>query len=92
MGVKLCRIMNSVYLLLLLAASFTGSSGDPGGSEPRAPSHPGHGHQQSDHHHGASEQHRTDKSLSAHPAHEAIQYKSWFNYPIITVITELQCT
>ena len=62
--------MNGVYFLLLLIP-FAAGSGDPGGSEPKAPLHTGHSHP-----HGVTEQHREDKSLSTLPVHEAIQYKS----------------
>lgn len=61
--------MNSLYFYLLLVISFTHSLGDPGGSSPHAPLHPGHAHPSSDHH-GVTEQHREDKSLSTLPAHE----------------------
>lgn len=61
--------MNSLYFYLLLVISFTPSLGDPGGSSPHAPLHPGHAHPSSDHH-GVTEQHREDKSLSTLPAHE----------------------
>lgn len=61
--------MNSLYIYLLLVISSTPSIGDPGGSEPHTPLHPGHAHPSSDHH-GVTEKHREDKSLSTLPAHE----------------------
>ena len=63
-----------VYLVFLLSTTFTVSRGDEGAHEPGAPLH-GHHHAG---HHGASEQHREDKSLPTLPAHEAIPYKSAF--------------
>jgi len=62
--VKSSLIMDGVYFLLLLIP-FAAGSGDPGGSEPKAPLHTGHSHP-----HGVTEQHREDKSLSTLPVHE----------------------
>jgi len=55
-----------LYLVFLLSSLLTVSRGDGGAHEPGAPLH-GHHHAG---HHGASEQHREDKSLPTLPAHE----------------------
>jgi len=59
-------IMIFLYLVFLLSSLLTVSRGDGGAHEPGAPLH-GHHHAG---HHGASEQHREDKSLPTLPAHE----------------------
>lgn len=55
------------FFILSILISVIG--GDHGSSEPQAPLQHGHAHHSSDHH-GVTEHHREDKSLSTHPAHE----------------------